>query len=226
MIDQNYMIRHQRNEARVSSLIFSAIRREISVYPSIEQSSIQRALESLFFLIATTEFDETWDIYVKAILGRVFTAEEKANWILALRNFLLAYSANRVAEIVLGIVAVMNKPEILAEQERTIKTRLALDEMKPRAYSIVRTETTKAMMISKLIVLQSTNLPWEKKWLANRDERTREAHLQAANGQFIPIGEMFIVGGENLLYPADTMNGASVGNTINCRCGMDFRIRR
>lgn len=226
MIDRTYMTRHQRNEARVSSLIFSAIRREISNYPSIDTFVIQNALESLFFLISTTEFDETWEIYVQTILGRNFSDEEKANWALALRNFLTAYSAGRAAEIVLSIIAIMNKPEVLVEQERQTKIKLALDEMKPKAYSIVRTETTKAMMIAKLLVLQSTNLPWEKKWLSNRDERTREAHLAASKGKFIPVGEMFIVGGETLLYPADSMNGASIGNTINCRCGMDFRIRR
>jgi hypothetical protein len=225
MTDPNYILRHNRNEARASSLIFSRIRQEILVYPSINPSSLQKALESFYFLILASEYEAVWELYLEPILGRKATEEEKATWAMIIRNYLIGYSANRVVEIVASITSIMNKPEILAQEERTERIRLALDEMKPRANSYARTDTTRAMMLVKLAVLSSSPFPWEKKWVANRDERTRDAHRIAGEGKFISVSDFFLVGGETLLFPADDQNGASLGNVINCRCGLDFRIK-
>jgi hypothetical protein len=226
MTDPNYILRHNRNEARASSLIFSRIRQEILVYPSINPFALQKALESLYFLILASEYETVWELYLEPILGRKATEEEKTTWAMIIRNYLVGYLANRVVEIVASITYIMNKPEVLAQEERTERIRLALDEIKPRANSYARTDTTRAMMLVKLAVLSSSPFPWEKKWVANRDERTREAHRIAGEGKFISVSDFFIVGGETLLFPADDQNGASFGNVINCRCGLDFRIRR
>ena len=226
MIDPNYILRHNRNEARASSLIFSAIRAEILSYPSINPSALQRALESFYFIILSSEYETVWDLYLEPILGRQANEEEKAMWAMIIRNYLLGYSANRIAEIATSITSLMNKPEILAQEERKARVRLALDEMLPKANSYARTDTTRAMMLVKLAVLSTSPFPWEKKWVANRDERTREAHRIAGEGKFISVSDFFLVGGETLLFPADDQNGATLGNVINCRCGLDFRIRR
>ena len=226
MIDPNYILRHNRNEARGSSLIFSAIRQEISAYPNIDPSNLQIALESFYFLVVASEFDAVWELYLEPLLGRQANDEEKAMWAIIIRNYLLGYSANRIAEMIISITTVMNKPEVLAQEERKERIRLALDEMRPRANAYARTDTTRAMMLAKLAVLSNSPFTWEKKWVSNRDERTREAHLIAGRGKYIPVSDFFIVGGESLLFPADDQNGASLGNVINCRCGMDFRIRR
>jgi hypothetical protein len=225
MTDPNYILRHNRNEARVSSLIFSRIREQIIAYPNVNPSSLQRALESLYFLILASEYETVWELYLEPILGRKATEDEKATWAMIIRNYLLGYSANRVAEIVISITSAMNKPEVLAQQERTERIKLALDEVKPRVNSYARTDTTRAMMLVKLAVLSSSPFPWEKKWIANRDERTRDAHKIAGEGGFIFVSDFFLVGGETLLFPADDQNGASFGNVINCRCGLDFRIK-
>jgi hypothetical protein len=54
-------------------------------------------------------------------------------------------------------------------------------------------------------------------WNSLLDGRERPAH-HAAHGQTRPVDEPFEVGGELLRFPGDSSLGASVGNTINCRC--------
>lgn len=54
-----------------------------------------------------------------------------------------------------------------------------------------------------------------KVWLTAADEKVRETHA-AAMGQTVPVGQPFLVGGEELEYPGDPE--ASDGETINCRC--------
>lgn len=55
-----------------------------------------------------------------------------------------------------------------------------------------------------------------KRWNAELDDRTREAHAQA-DGTVVPIDDFFYVGGDTLRYPHDYVNG-SAENLINCRC--------
>jgi hypothetical protein len=55
-----------------------------------------------------------------------------------------------------------------------------------------------------------------KVWYAELDDRTREDHIEV-DGTRIPIDGMFDVGGEQLRYPHDYLNG-SAKNLVNCRC--------
>ena len=55
-----------------------------------------------------------------------------------------------------------------------------------------------------------------KVWYAELDDKTREDHIEV-DGTRIPIEEMFDVGGEQLRYPHDYLNG-SAKNLVNCRC--------
>ncbi len=57
----------------------------------------------------------------------------------------------------------------------------------------------------------------DKTWLTVGDERVRLAHV-LANGQSRTENTAFTVAGENLRYPGDNSLGATIGNTINCRC--------
>ncbi|QSM01217.1 MuF-like minor capsid protein [Microbacterium phage NoodlelyBoi] len=54
-----------------------------------------------------------------------------------------------------------------------------------------------------------------KQWVARQDERTRHTHA-AADGQRVPVGQPFSVGGASLQHPGDRRGPA--GETINCRC--------
>jgi len=57
---------------------------------------------------------------------------------------------------------------------------------------------------------------FEEFWITRGDSIVRLFHQQA-DGQK-KVGGVFIVGGESLRYPGDDSLGASLSNTINCRC--------
>ncbi len=56
-----------------------------------------------------------------------------------------------------------------------------------------------------------------KTWKAHKDELTRPTHAEA-DGQTVPIGEPFVVGGYLMMFPGDISLGASVREIANCRC--------
>lgn len=62
-----------------------------------------------------------------------------------------------------------------------------------------------------------------KTWITEGDSRVRRAHVRA-NKQKRNYDELYVVGGELLEYPKDMSHGASIGNTINCRCNSITQI--
>ena len=54
-----------------------------------------------------------------------------------------------------------------------------------------------------------------KRWVTRRDERVRPSHA-AADGQTVPMGGVFVVGGWGLAFPGDP--AAPVWETARCRC--------
>jgi len=56
-----------------------------------------------------------------------------------------------------------------------------------------------------------------KEWITRGDERVRQSHI-IADSQQKRVEEPFIVDGEALMRPLDRSLGASVENTIRCRC--------
>jgi uncharacterized protein with gpF-like domain len=57
----------------------------------------------------------------------------------------------------------------------------------------------------------------ENQWLATLDSRVRHDHL-LADGQRVPVGTPFTVGGESLMFPGDPT--CSARQRIQCRCSM------
>lgn len=63
-----------------------------------------------------------------------------------------------------------------------------------------------------------------KRWLTSRDARVRRPtpsspfDHKSAEGQVVPVHAPFIVSGEPLMFPGDSSRGASISNTVNCRC--------
>lgn len=87
-----------------------------------------------------------------------------------------------------------------------------------RSETIARTEVHAAVNAGKLAGDSGLGRygPVEKIWLsAGFDSRTRETHL-AADGQYVPIDEAFVVGGSSLMFPGDPSGPAR--EVINCRC--------
>lgn len=56
-----------------------------------------------------------------------------------------------------------------------------------------------------------------KTWFTELDSRVRDRHA-ATEGQTREVSELFNVGGQAMLFPADTSHGADLANVINCRC--------
>lgn len=59
----------------------------------------------------------------------------------------------------------------------------------------------------------------KKTWKARRDDKTRVSH-RIANGQTVPIGTAFDVGGFKLRYPHDPFGPPQ--ETYNCRCTVRY----
>ena len=63
----------------------------------------------------------------------------------------------------------------------------------------------------------------KKSWDAILDSKTRSSHAAAEiTNVNIPVGQPFVVGGEQLRYPRDPLGSA--GNIINCRCNSSFSV--
>ena len=76
-------------------------------------------------------------------------------------------------------------------------------------------KNVEAVSTAERLTRQGKNL--QKRWNSKLDSHTRPAHA-AAHGQRVPITGLYTVAGESLDYPGDTSHGASIGNTIRCRC--------
>lgn len=88
------------------------------------------------------------------------------------------------------------------------------DISKMRARRIAVTETAVAYEKGRYLTMKEAGIT-HKKWITASDANVRGSH-QAVNGEVLPIEELFVVGDDALLHPADP-NG-SAEEVINCRC--------
>lgn len=89
-----------------------------------------------------------------------------------------------------------------------------------RARMIARTESNRAINFGAQMGAQQTGFQTWKEWVAVHDNRTRHAHVQLDTKK-VDMNEEFLPG---LSYPGDP-NGAP-DQTINCRCHLDYSIKR
>lgn len=88
-------------------------------------------------------------------------------------------------------------------------------------YSISRAETIARTEVARIKCGTQRNIYAQSKsvealeWLTARDSQVRKDHMEA-DGQVVPKGQKFRVGGEWLEYPGDTRGRPA--NIINCRC--------
>lgn len=97
-------------------------------------------------------------------------------------------------------------------------TDVVMQVMNVRRYEAARTartEVSAAMNGGVDVGFLQSGVVKTKTWLTAGDEHVRESH-QAANGQEVPVGQMFHVGAADLAFPGDpTGPGEEV---IECRC--------
>lgn len=90
-----------------------------------------------------------------------------------------------------------------------------------RSTVIARTETIGALNFGRYDAFRTVAADppdgeeFEMMWLATDDNRTRHTHEQA-EGQRVPVGSPFIVGGAELRFPGDPLGPAK--EVIQCRC--------
>ena len=92
-----------------------------------------------------------------------------------------------------------------------------------RAHMISRTETHSAANAASLDVAEDSGIVRIKVWVPVDDHRTRRGEFDHVNVDPVPIGEPFLVSGEELRHPGDP--AGSPGNIINCRCAMVYETR-
>jgi uncharacterized protein with gpF-like domain len=88
-----------------------------------------------------------------------------------------------------------------------------------RARTIARTEVHNAAGYANHHAAVSMGVETEKKWLAHPGARTRETHLEAGDGDWLPLNETYTVAGYSMMYPGDSSQGAPPEEIVNCRCG-------
>lgn len=108
----------------------------------------------------------------------------------------------------------------LAERVDRLLTDHSLDQWPNRAVVVARTETIGALNAGRTDAFTAVtevldDREFEHMWLATADTRTRPTHREA-DGQRVPLGTPFTVGGHQLARPGDpTAPGSEV---IQCRC--------
>jgi F like protein len=96
-----------------------------------------------------------------------------------------------------------------------------VDVTRARAEALARTEVISASnggAVARVDAMGADAPPY-RQWMATNDTRTRPTHRQA-DGQVVPRGTPFDVGGHSLGYPGDPDGPA--GEVINCRCTVLF----
>ena len=88
-----------------------------------------------------------------------------------------------------------------------------------RATVVARTETMGALNAGRqdafAAVAEELDEPFEQMWVATLDKRVRHSHRRA-DGQRVPTGQPFLVGGASLRFPGDPMGPGK--EVISCRC--------
>lgn len=151
------------------------------------------------------------------------------NWIAARANRL-----QRVPDEVYGHVATIidsattngaSIPDV-TEQVEKLFDATDVQTWKNRARTVARTEVVGAYNggmhdAFAMIVEGDPGTSYVKRWLATDDQRTRPDHREA-DGQTVPWGQPFTVGGFAMQYPHDPDGPPQ--EVINCRCVMLLEI--
>lgn len=161
----------------------------------------------------------------EGIFGKGYDWRERPNvlaYLTGVRNR-LAYEPQETFDLVAGQIAAgvtlgEGMPELT---ERVDEVLSATDSARwpNRAVVIARTESMGALNGSRADAFQAFaeegGEDMERMWLSTVDSRTRPSHV-LADGQRVGIGDPFVVGGFNLMFPGDPSGPAQ--EVIQCRC--------
>lgn len=108
----------------------------------------------------------------------------------------------------------------IADRVDTVLSTTRSERWPNRAVVVARTETIGALNAGRhdsfgIVAEEEPDTPLERLWLATSDSRTRATH-RAAEGQRVPLGKPFVVGGFELMFPGDPSGPPQ--EVIQCRC--------
>lgn len=178
-------------------------------------------------LILSGEVAKALALAFEKLLGAAFDWTQRpamTGYLAEVRNRLVRIP-DEVYDLVAGeIAAGANLGESipkLADRVDNVLSTTASERWPNRATVIARTETIGALNAGRAdafrAVADDLGEPMEKLWLSTDDRRTRPTH-DLADGQRVPVGGVFVVGGFPLAFPGDPTGPAQ--EVIQCRCTM------
>jgi uncharacterized protein with gpF-like domain len=178
-------------------------------------------------LILNGEIFKAIGLAYTRLLGDDFPWDQRVfvvRYLAEVRNRLVRIP-DEVYDLVAGAISQgVNLGEGIPKLAKRVDTILSITESERwpnRATVIARTETIGALNAGRsdafVAVAEETGEELEKFWLATDDSRTRRTHRHA-EGQRVPVGSPFIVGGSELQFPGDPSGPAH--EVIQCRCTM------
>ncbi len=176
---------------------------------AILRGEILKAVGVAFAKILGPDYRYAARPFVTAYLGEV------RNRLVRVPDEVYDLVAGQVAQ---GVNLGESIPQLAARIDNVLSTT-ASERWPNRATVIARTETIGALNAGRVdafrVVAADEDEPMEVMWLATDDSRTRETH-EAAEGQRVPVGSPFIVGGFELRFPGDPLGPPQ--EVIQCRC--------
>lgn len=107
----------------------------------------------------------------------------------------------------------------IAERVDGVLSTTQTERWPNRATVVARTETMGSLNAGRqdafAAVAEELAVPFEQMWVATMDNRCRRSHRKA-DGQRVPTGQPFTVGGTMLRFPGDPMGPGK--EVIMCRC--------
>jgi len=128
--------------------------------------------------------------------------------------------------------AISGQQSLSQEQIEKILNRYSDRLLRSRAEMVARTETTEALNSGKRSsyaqMADETGMdPNEatKKWIATRDNRTRDQHAAMNGMEITGLDTPFTMpDGSQMMHPCDSSLGAGASQTAGCRCTFSVRL--
>lgn len=176
-------------------------------------------------LILRGEILKALGLAYRKLIGEDFPYQKRTfvtNYLAEVRNRLVRVP-EEVYDLVAGQIAQgVNLGEGIPELAKRVDSVLSTTQSERwpnRATVVARTEAIGALNAGRLdsfsIIADDADQPMEMIWLSTDDSRTRETHV-IADGQRVPVGQRFNVGGYELAFPGDPSGPPQ--EIIQCRC--------
>lgn len=230
------------SERRYTRLFRTVLNKQIiPVMKSLEDFGINTTIEKMPYIITeasvtpayTKLYTDVGVNFARLTSNGIASQKNEDTWLTFMRGFVGTKLTDRISSVTqtsrdqaikiiqdqlqLGVEEGLGIPEISRNIKKAVPKEWQLIN-KFRAQRIAQTEVISASNAGSLNGAQSTGLPLNKIWLAG-GANIRAAHA-SADGESVPMGDMFQNTGEPMEYPGDFRG--SPENVINCKCAIAY----